>query len=59
MSVLPSNESMRKVIKWISEEKQNKPEVNLLKVIENATFRFDLSPRDAEFVRKFFKENNM
>jgi len=57
MSILPEGEELRKAVKWISEERQTEPEANLTKLIESACIKFDLSPKDEEFLGKFYNEN--
>ncbi len=57
MSILPDGEELRKAVTWISEERQTDPETNISKLIESACMKFDLSPKDADFLTKFYKEN--
>lgn len=57
MSILPEGEELRKAVKWISEERQTEPEANLTKLIESACIKFDLSPKDAEFLCQFYKKD--
>lgn len=56
MSILPEGEQMRKAVRWISEMRQDNPEASLLKLIEEACLKFDLPPKDAEFLMHFFAE---
>lgn len=53
MSIQPEGEALRKAVKWISEERKYKPDKNLQKVIEEACIKFNLSPKDAEFLARF------
>lgn len=55
-TIVPQGEDLRKAVKWISEERQGSPEKKLAKLVEEASVKFDLSPVDAEFLFKFFKE---
>lgn len=57
MSILPEGEELRKAVTWISEERQTDPEAKISKLIESACMKFDLSPKDAEFLGKFYIEN--
>ena len=57
MSILPDGEELRKAVTWISEERQTDPEATLTKLIQSACMKFDLSPKDAEFLAQFYKEN--
>ena len=57
-TIQPEGENLRKAVKWISDERkygtQNKP----AKLIEEACFRFNLSPVDAEYLAKFVKQDH-
>jgi hypothetical protein len=55
-TIIPQGEDLRKAVKWISEERQSGPRKKLVKLIEEANVKFDLSPADGEFLFKFFKE---
>jgi hypothetical protein len=55
-TIMPESEHVQKAIKWVSislEEKDGQP---LKKLIDNAILKFDLSPKDSEFLMKFFAE---
>ena len=57
-TVMPEAEHVQKAIKWIStnlEENGNQP---LSSLIDKAVFKFDLSPKDTEFLMNFFRERN-
>ncbi len=54
--ILPPGESIRKAVKWISEERQSEPAKPLAKLVEEASLRFNLSPAEGEFLFQFFKE---
>ena len=57
-TIMPEAENVQKAIKWISanmEENGNQP---LQKLIESAVFKFDLSPKDTEFLLGFFRNHN-
>jgi hypothetical protein len=55
-TIMPESENVQKAIKWVSAnlEEKNEP---LQKLIEKAIFKFDLSPKDTEFLTKFFRES--
>lgn len=55
-TIVPQGEDLRKAVKWVSEERQSRPQKKLAKLIEEANMKFDLSPADGEFLFKFFKE---
>jgi hypothetical protein len=57
-TIMPEAENVQKAIKWMSanlEENGNQP---LLKLIESAALKFDLSPKDTEFLMGFFRNHN-
>ena len=54
MNIQPEGESVRKAVKYISEEKQAAPEVSIELLIQKACLRFDLTPRDTAFLEQFY-----
>jgi hypothetical protein len=56
MSILPEGEQLRKAIKWISDARQDNPGAVLFQLIEKACLKFDLPPKDEEFLIRFFTE---
>lgn len=55
-TVMPQSELMRQAVTWISERKASG--TSLVKILEEAGMRFNLSPKDQEFLRKFFAEQD-
>ncbi|MEL6823043.1 MAG: hypothetical protein AAFP70_14875 [Calditrichota bacterium] len=55
-TIMPQGESMRKAIKWISEQIQNNADSNISKLINEASVRFDLSPNEGSFLINFYKD---
>ncbi|OGQ97217.1 MAG: hypothetical protein A2521_15660 [Deltaproteobacteria bacterium RIFOXYD12_FULL_57_12] len=53
----PSGEKMRQAIRWFSEEIQSCPQKNRHEVMREAEIRFDLSPRECEFLHSKFCDN--
>jgi hypothetical protein len=53
MSLQPDGEDIRKAIKWISEERKYNPEAKPIKLVEEACLKYDLSPKDAEYLTNF------
>jgi hypothetical protein len=52
--LLPHGESIRKAVKWISEVTKENPEKSRKEIILEAELKFDLSPKECEFLyRKF------
>ena len=55
-NIQPEGEGLRKAVKWISDERKYGAEKTLLKLIEKASLKFDLSPVDEEYLINFFKK---
>lgn len=53
-SVQPHGDKMRKAIKWISEMHLEHPEKSREKIIREVQIRFDLSPKECEFLESNF-----
>ena len=54
-TVQPEGEEIRKAVKWISDERQYGAEKPLVKLIEEAGLKFNLSPADQEYLVNFFR----
>jgi hypothetical protein len=54
MSILPEGEQLRRAVKWISDQRVENPKTNLSKLVCEACLKFDLPPKDAEFLSNFF-----
>ncbi len=57
-TIMPKGESLRKAVKWISQEKQDNPEKKTNALINEAGLRFNLNPNEAEYLMRFYKKNN-
>jgi hypothetical protein len=58
MSILPEGEQLRKAVKWVSDERIEHPEIPLFTLIEKACLKFDLPPKDGEFLMRYITENS-
>ncbi|MCG8607047.1 hypothetical protein MJD09_18945 [bacterium] len=56
-TVLPEGECLRRAVNWISEQTQSHPHKKPLRFVNEAITRFDLSPKDADFLINFYKKN--
>ncbi|MCK8600768.1 hypothetical protein [Desulfoferrobacter suflitae] len=56
-NIMPEGEAIRKAVKWISAELDEEPEKSLLKLVNEAVQRFDLSPKEAEFLIEFYRQS--
>jgi hypothetical protein len=48
--LLPDGEEIRRAVKWVSQNLQENPEQSVQPLVHKAIFKFDLSPKDAEFL---------
>lgn len=55
-TIIPEGEAIKKAIKWISTMIEEQGEQNVRRFINEAIRKFDLSPKDAEFLIQFYKE---
>jgi hypothetical protein len=53
MTIQPEGEEIRKAVKWVSDQRKFEPGKDLNKIIEKACIKFDLSPKEADFLRRF------
>jgi hypothetical protein len=58
MTVQPEGEDLRKASRGISDERSYDPSERRSHLIEQACAKFDLSPKDAEFLMRFFAEKD-
>jgi hypothetical protein len=57
-TIMPESEHVQKAIKWVSANLEEDNQL-LQKLIEKAVFKFDLSPKDTDFLTKFFRDSNL
>ena len=55
-AVMPEGEALRKAVKWISAELSDSPNKSVQKLVSEAVSRFDLSPKDTDFLISFYKK---
>ena len=58
MSILPEGEQLRRAVKWISDERTDNPGKSLSALVGESCLKFDLPPKDAEFLLHFFAEKD-
>jgi hypothetical protein len=56
--LLPDGDDIRRAVKWVSGNIQENPGKPVQPLVQEAIFKFDLSPRDAEFLIMFFNQRN-
>jgi hypothetical protein len=52
-TIQPEGENLRKAVKWLSDEHKYNPEKNYAKLIDEACLKFNLTPKEAEYLAKF------
>jgi hypothetical protein len=53
-TIMPESEHVQKAIKWVSTNLEEKDSHSLKKLIQDAILKFDLSPKDSDFLMNFF-----
>lgn len=54
--LLPEGEELRRAVKWVSHNLREHPDRAVRMLVQEAIFRFDLSPVDAEFLIGLFSQ---
>jgi hypothetical protein len=55
-TIMPEGEAIKKALKWISAEREGHPRKLTGKLVDEAVLRFDLSPKEAQFLVAFYRE---
>jgi hypothetical protein len=53
-TIQPEGKNVRQAIKWISENLKENETLTPIRLIEEAGARFNLSPKDEDFLRSFY-----
>ena len=53
---LPKGEDLRRAVKWVSANLQENPGQPFQPLVQEAIFKFDLSPMDADFLIRFYSK---
>lgn len=48
--IQPPGDRIRQALKWLSQAVQNQPDTSRRKLLEEAEIRYNLSPRECEFL---------
>jgi len=57
-TIIPQGEKLKQAVQWISEKRKENPGINHVTLVNDASFRFDLSPKDSEFLLRLVKNDN-
>ena len=55
-TIQPQGEDVRKAVKFIDEGLRYEPDKTVQALIEAACLKFNLSPKDEEYLRRFFRK---
>ena len=55
-TIQPKGEKMRQAVKWISAERKEDEKKAISMLIQEASLKFNLSPKDEEFLISFYQE---
>jgi hypothetical protein len=55
-TALPDGGTIRKAVQWVSKMREEGMKGSLAILVEQASVRFNLSPKDSEFLTRFFNE---
>jgi hypothetical protein len=55
-AIMPEGERIRRAIKWIAAEIEENPGQSYHKLAREALARFDLSPKEGEFLIEFYRK---
>lgn len=54
-TVIPESEALKKAIRWISACLKKDDKISIKDLINEAVFRFDLTPKDSQFLYNFYR----
>ena len=52
--ILPKGESLKRAVQWISSQLNLESNQDMIKLLNEATLRFDLTPKEAEFLFQMY-----
>lgn len=55
-TILPEGERLRRAVKWISGQREEYPEVPVSRLVNEAIMRFDMNPKEANFLLNFYRK---
>ena len=58
-TIMPEGDHIRNAVKWISEEKQNCPDKSITQLMDEASMRYNLSPKEAESLTRILKDKGI
>ena len=55
-TIQPKGECLKKAVKWISSERLEDEEKSINLLIQEAALRFNLSPKDEDYLKSFYRK---
>ncbi len=55
-TIQPKGEKLRQAVRWISDQKNDDPDQPIPRLIQAASQRFNLTPKDEAYLESFYKE---
>jgi hypothetical protein len=56
MRMQPQGDDLRKAVKWIADMLQDNKDLPVMKLIEEASLKFDLTPKDQEYLIRMYNK---
>ena len=55
-TILPRGESLRSAVRFVSDRLQEENPARLAALVNEATLRFDLTPKEGEYLIRFYRD---
>ena len=59
MSIQPQGDDIKKAVQWLSDEKKHNKAKSIGKLVDEACIKFNLSPKDCDFLARFANDNTL
>jgi len=53
---MPKGEKLRRAVRWVSERRREEAQPSIGALVSEAALRFDLSPRESEFLLELLRQ---
>ena len=53
-TIMPKGEKLRQAVRWISDERTEEGQRSMSELIQAASLRFNLSPKEEQYLYSFF-----
>ena len=55
-TIQPKGEKLRQAVRWISEQLEDRPDQSIPRLIQAASERFNLTPKDESYLDSFYRD---